>query len=149
MLTWSACITCLLLAALPLKGICQTGFYLTSPCNRGDINLKRFAPEEKNLCLVSSPIVMLEDIASISELATENGRQMFEMKLTTKGHAMLKTAFGLSPVIAFVVDDEIFFIVDTEKTQLYQTLKIFQADQSNFHRLHAAVRKELQIASRE
>lgn len=149
MLTWSACIYFFLFMAFPFAGICQTGFYLTSPCNKGDSELRRFAPEKRNLCLVTSPIVTLEDVASISEFATENGRLMFEMKLTTKGHAMLRTAFSLSPVIAFVVDNEMFFVMDTEDTKLYQTLKIFQSDQANFYRLHTALRKELQIASRE
>ena len=149
MLTWSGRIILFLLIAFPLAGICQTGFYLTSPCNKGDVNLRKFDPEKKNLCLVASPIVTIDDIASISGFAFEKGREMFEMRLTAKGYSKLRTAFGLSPVIAFVVENEIFFIMNTGETELYQTLKIFQSEQSNFHKLHNLLRKEIQIASRE
>lgn len=149
MLTWSTRIIFLVLIAFPLAGICQTGFYMTSPCNKGDADLRKFDPESKNLCLVASPIVAIDDIASVSGFVFEKGRQMFEMRLTAKGYGMLQTAFGLSPVVAFVVENEIFFIMDTGDTKLYQTLKIFQSEQSNFHKLHNLLSKEIQIASRE
>jgi hypothetical protein len=112
---------------LPITAVCQTGFFLSFPCMKGDANLKKFHPAKENLCLVGSPILTMDDISSINTL-DEKGRSVIEMKLTADGFKRLRLAVGLTPLIAFMVDNEIMFVLDTETTELHEIIRIYQVD---------------------
>jgi hypothetical protein len=121
---------------------CQTGFYLSYPCKKGDKGLKDFDPTKTNLCLVSSPVVTLADITSVSEYNLNDGRPMFELKLTPEGHARLRTAVRLSTLVAFTVGKEILFILDTD-AGVHETIRIYQlSDHAHFYRLYSTLRNE-------
>ena len=133
----------LLFLAVPACGICQTGFYLSYPCKKGDKGLRDFDQTKTNVCLVNSPVVTLADITSISDYDLNNGRPMFEMRLSTAGHSRLRTAVGLSPLVAFTVGKEILFILDSNSSGVHETIRIYQlSDHAHFYRLYSTLRDE-------
>jgi hypothetical protein len=139
---WFQVVILLLTLTVPTGAVCQTGFYLSYPCKKGDKGLREFDPTKTDLCLVSSPVVTLADITSVGEYNLNGGRPMFEMRLSPAGHARLRTAVRLSTLVAFTVGKEILFILDTDDS-VHETIRIYQlSDHAHFYRLYSVLRKE-------
>ena len=138
------CVLCCLVAFYSQTNA-QTGFYLSYACKKGDNDIRRMDATKKNICLVDNPIVTLNDVLMLGGYHMENGRDLFELKVTPAGHRKLMASMSTSPTVAFMVNNEIMFLIDSEGTgEVYETLRVLQiGNVGDFRRLHQIVADEM------
>ena len=143
---WGAkmCVLCCFLAFCSELNA-QTGFYLSYACKKGDNEVRRIDPTKKNICLVTKPIVTLNDVLTLGEYHVVDGRHLFELRLTPTGHQKLLASMTTCPTIAFMVNNQIMFLIDSDGAEdIHETLRILQVGNvGDFRRLHQSVVQEM------
>ena len=76
--------------SLPCWSQMETGFYLTTPCEKHGQKYTEMMGKNRSVCLVTEPIIPLDGISSIGDLVVVGTDVTFEVWLTQASFNKLK-----------------------------------------------------------
>lgn len=124
----------------------SSGFYLAFPCSKKESGFRHFSFRGKTLCIVSKPIVTIAELKAISEIDFQPASLAFGFDLYVSGNAvhMLRQVARTSPVIIFMVDGVILFMLDTETTEINEQIRYnHSGDFRMLQKIHSKLKQQI------